>query len=820
MGAVFRARDSRLHRDVALKVIHASLIRPEYVERFRREARAAAALNHPNVVAVFDVNVDAPLPYVVSELLDGESLRERLDRGPVPYRKALEYGIQMAQGLAAAHAKGICHRDVKPANVFVTPEGRVKLVDFGLAKVRLPPAPPESEDPTVPDLSGHGRALGTVGYMAPEQVVGGDVDHRADIFALGAVLYEMFTNVRAFQGASAAETMHAVLKDDPQDPLALNPSLAPAAASAVRRCLEKSPDERFQSARDLAFHLQQIAQPTTSSHPLLGAISPSRRMLAGGLAAATLAIAAGALAWLSWKPLPAPSFQQITFHRGRIGGARFAGEAIVYSQALALRPEVFLRLPGSPEARPLGFADADVLAARPGELALSVRRRFIGGERFVGTLAIAPLGGGAPNEVLEDVEDADFESAGNGFAIARAKGLRGSDLEYPVGRLLYRTSGSIHTPRVSRDGARIAFFEDGAGIGSGGRLVVVDREGRVVLRTREWPKARGLAWSAKGDEVWFTAAEARANRALRAVDLSGQLRLVHEAPGSLTLWDVKADGRAILSRDDERMAVLGAPPGEEAERDLSWFDTAGLASLSADGRMLLFGDRFGIYLRPTSGLPAVRLGQAEGYPDDLSPDGKQVLATSASTHEMFVIPTGPGQMRSIPVKGLQSFSGSQWFPDGRRILTTARAEGRRPRSYVVDAIDGTARAVTDEGTWALSLSVDAAWLAAVGAERGISLWPVSGGAAREIKGSQPGDRPVSWTSDGKGLWVFRRGEIPGHVYQLDIETGARKLHETLVPPDAAGVYSLDDLKITPSGHARFYSYRRTLSELYEVAGLR
>jgi Tol biopolymer transport system component len=819
MGAVLRARDTRLRREVALKVIHPSLLKPEYVERFEREARAAAALNHPNIVAVFDVSIDGPVPYVVSELLEGESLRARLDRGPVPYRKALEYGIQIAQALAAAHAKGVWHRDVKPGNVFLTAEGRVKLLDFGLAKLGSQAEVADSGEATAPELSGPGRAIGTAGYMAPEQVVGGTIDHRTDIFALGAVLYEMLTKVRAFQRPSAGETMNAVLREEPEDPLVLNPSLPPAAAAAVRRCLEKSPDERFQSARDLAFHLHQVAQATTGSHPVLTALKQSRRLVGlGGLAG--LALAAAALfGWLTWEPPGVPIFQQLTFHRGRIGGARFAGPSVVYSHALGLRPEVSLKLTGSPEARPLEYTGADVLATRSGEVVLSLHRRFIGGERFVGTLAVAPLGGGAPHEVLEDVEDAD--SVGGELVVARSKGFgAGSTLEYPMGRALYQSDGSIHSPRLSRDGRHVAFFEDPAGLGTGGRIVVVKRGGETLLRTRDWARGRGLAWSPEGDEVWFTAAEGRANRALRAVDLAGRERLVHEGPGSLTIWDAAPDGRVLLTRDDERMAVVGMPPGGTTERDLSWFDTAGLASLSRDGRMLLFGDRFGMYIRPTSGAAAVKLGAAEGYPDDLSPDGSLVLATSVSTDQLSLIPTGPGQARPLAAGGLGSFSGSLWFPDGGRILTNARAKDRGARSYVIDVPGGEPRAVTDEGTWALSISPNGRLLAAVTPSRGISLWPVDGGRSRQVPGSQPGDRPVCWTGDGRSLWVFRRGEVPAHVYQLEIEGGRRRLWRTLVPPDAAGVYSIDEFRITPSGHAYFYSYRRTLSELYEVRGLR
>jgi hypothetical protein len=821
MGEVFRARDDRLQRDVALKVIHPSRVRPESIERFEREARAAAALNHPNILAVFDVNIYGPVPYVVSELLEGESLRARLDHGPLAYRKALEYGIQIAQGLAAAHDRRIYHRDIKPGNIFITHDGQVKLLDFGLAKLPIPESLQDSGESTVPEVSHSGHAIGTVGYMSPEQVGGEEVDQRADIFALGAVLYEMLTSRRAFQRPTAVETMYAVRKEDPEDPLDVNPSLPLGAAVAVRRCLEKNREERFQSARDLAFHLNQLAQSTTGSQPVQRRAAPGRRLLLPVLAGVA-ALALGALVWLGPGPDVEPSFHQLTYHRGRIGGARFAGQAVVYSQALGLDPpEVSLKLPGSPEARPLGYAAADVLAACGGELVLSIEREFLGGQRFEGTLAAVPLGGGTPHRILENVEDADCEDGTDRFVVARSRGFsEGSELEFPIGRTVYRAAGSIHRPRLSRDAGHVAFQEDPAFLGTGGHIVVVDREGEVVLRTREWTRVRGLAWSPDGEEVWFTAAEGRANRALRGVRLDGVERLIHGGPGSLTLWDAAPDGRILLTREDERMVVVGRPPAAASEQDLSWFDTAGLAALSPDGRVLLFGDRFGMYLRQTDGAPAVKLGSVQGNPDDLSPDGRLVLATSLSGDRLFLVPTGPGQPRPLAVEGIESFSGSYWFPDGRRILVNGREPGHNLRSYVTDVSGAAPRPVTDEDTWALAISPDGEWLAAVSAHGGISLWPVGGGPPRPVPGSEPEDRPVSWSSDGESLWVFRRGEIPARIDRLAIATGRRERWRNLAPGDGAGVYSIDELQITPSGHAYFYSYRQILSELYEARGLR
>ena len=291
MGEVYRAYDSRLTRDVALKVLRRELD-AEHVARFSREARAAGTLNHPNIVAVFDVGSEAGVPYVVTELLEGETLRARMDHGPLPYRKAIDYGVQIAQALDAAHAKGIWHRDVKPANAFITHDGRVKLLDFGIAKLgERTTSEAEAAAETATAATGESVVRGTAGYMAPEQVRGEPVDHRADIFGLGAVLYEMFAGARPFERASTVETMTAVLQDDPPDPLVANPRLPAAAAAVVRHCLEKSKEERFQSARDLAFALQQLRDGETTGAVRAGRGRPPLRrwLLPAILAAAVLA---------------------------------------------------------------------------------------------------------------------------------------------------------------------------------------------------------------------------------------------------------------------------------------------------------------------------------------------------------------------------------------------------------------------------------------------------------------------------------------------------------------------------------------------------
>jgi serine/threonine protein kinase len=256
MGEVYRAKDPRLGREVAIKVLPPLFSQDaDRLHRFEQEARAAGMLNHPNITAVHDIGSVDGAPYIVTELLEGETLRQRISAGPVPVRKATDYAVQLAKGLAAAHEKGIVHRDLKPENIFLTRDGRVKILDFGLAKLKA-----EQEGGSQTDLrtiSGTepGVVLGTMGYMSPEQVRGRAADARSDIFAFGTILYEMLSGQRAFRGDSAADTITAILTKEPPDLSQTNKEIHPGLDRLVRHCLEKNPEERFQSARDVAFDL-------------------------------------------------------------------------------------------------------------------------------------------------------------------------------------------------------------------------------------------------------------------------------------------------------------------------------------------------------------------------------------------------------------------------------------------------------------------------------------------------------------------------------------------------------------------------------------
>ena len=829
MGEVYRGRDTRLQREVAVKVLPRGVATdPERVRRFQQEARAAGVLNHPNVTALYDVGTQDGTPYVVSELLEGQTLRQRIDEGPIPARKAFEYGVQVAHGLAAAHEKGIVHRDLKPENVFITRDGRVKILDFGLAKLtEVDAEPAEPGTAATQGRSAPGIVLGTAAYMSPEQVRGKAADARSDIFAFGAILYEMLCGRRAFPGASVVDTMSAVLREDPPD-LSLSSRAVPREMERiVHRCLEKSPAERFQSARDLAFHLQTAAASTGGP---IGLLSGARAWpwAALTLAALLLGLGAGGLLGARSRP-PLPSFKRLTFRRGAIAGARFAPDArtVVYDARWDARPgEIFSARAESPESRPLDVAPAQLLSvASTGELAVLLHPRYLRGFVNRGTLARVPLSGGAPREVLEDVQAADWAPDGKSLAIVRDVEGR-NRLEYPVGTVRYEAGGYVSHPRISPRGDMVAFLDHPLQSDDGGSVAVVEAAGGLKTLSRGWLSVAGLAWSSAGDEVWFTGAKVGLKRALWAVSLAGKERPILDAMGPLSLQDV-AGGRVLLSRDDLRREIVGLVPGDARERELSWLDWSRATDLSDDGRTLLFteqgegaGRNPSIYVRRADGTAPVRLG--EGISTKLSPDGRWALALRpASPTQLQLLPLGAGDVKLITHDDM-NHHWATWCPDGTCVVFSGNEPRRGIRLYV-QALDGRPpRPVTPEGvgiTWH-PVSPDGRIVAAVGPGDGVFLYPLGGGDPQPVPGIVEGDRPVRWSADGRALFLFRDAEVPAPLFRLDLASGRREPWKEFMPSDPAGVGLINPVLVTPDGRHYVYSFRRVLSDLYLAEGLR
>ena len=838
MGEVYRAKDPRLKRDVAVKVLPVSFSKDaDRLRRFEQEAQAAGALNHPNITAVYDIGSHEGAPYVVTELLEGETLRSRLSGGALPLRKATDYAIQMAHGLAAAHEKGIVHRDLKPENLFVTKDGRVKILDFGLAKLtQVEQSGPQTNLPTAAAATEPGVVLGTLGYMSPEQVKGKGADHRSDLFAFGAILYEMLSGKRAFHRDSAAETMSAILKEDPPDLSATNQNIHPGLERIVRHCLEKNPEERFHSAHDLAFDLEALSGVSSPGTASVSAPAQRGRRLWPLLAGTALlsAVIAGLSAFSAGKKaayVPPPSFRQLTFSRGEVGGAHFApdGQTIFYSAAWEGRPfEVFVNRPESPESRPFGLAGAEVLAiSRSGEMAVSLNRRATEAFRRIGRLARISIAGGAPREILDDVQWADWGPDGKDLAIVRDVGVR-NRLEYPIGKVLYETTGWIGHPRVSPGGDEVAFIDHPVSGDDGGYVAVVDRSGKKRALTDLFATAQGLAWRADGSEIWFTAAEGGFNRALHAVTPSGRSRLIGRVPGVSTLKDISKDGRVLMTNESYRLGILGRGPRDEKERELSWLDFSLVTDISPDGSTILItesgeggGPGYSAYLRKMDGSPAVRLG--EGSTDTLSPDGDWALSVMHPTTDAqtVILPTGVGEPKVLSKEGLTVF-GATWLPDGKRILFTANEPGRGQRLYMRDVGGGKPRALSPEGyrSFHRGVSPDGKFVAVRGPDRRLYLYPVEGGEPTPLGNLTPEDEISAFSADGRSLYVSHRGEWPRRLYRFEIATGKKDLWKELIPADSAGLNTVDAPVVTPDGKAYAYSYFRVLSYLQLVEGLK
>jgi Tol biopolymer transport system component len=823
MGEVYRAQDTRLGRVVAVKVLLGTVATdPERLRRFEQEAKTLAALNHPNILAVYDIGTVDGTPYLVSEFLEGETLRGKLEGGPVAVRRAVEYALGIANGLAAGHSKGIIHRDIKPENIFLTRDGRVKILDFGLAKlVQAGAGKNDSETMLTQTLlasSGGttpGVVLGTVGYMSPEQVRGEPAEATSDIFSFGAVLYETLSGKRAFKRDTAAETMTAVLREEPPELMESGWHGPPGLQRILDRCLEKDATRRFQSASDLAFAIEALSGTSGSgisqsgaSQSAIGALPPiaakSRWWIwPVSVVGLLLAVAVGWGLAMRMLERPVPVFTQLTFQRGFIPSARFTkeGATVIYGGRFDNDPlQIYSVRIGVLQPVKVDMPSAALFAVSPGDqMAVGTDPQTLPNS-LIATLAEVPVTGGTPRPLDKTVSSADYMPDGKTLALTRNVGGRWV-LEFPHGNKVFETGDYLDGLRVSPNGKSVAFLDHPDFGDDRGWVAMIDSGGKVRKLTEEQESITGLAWAEGGDELWFTATMTGSSNTLYGVKVSGgqglgKVRKILGMPTIARLMDLGPNGRLLVAAETNNftIAAMDGATGREIPH-MELYNGSVLQEISPDGKAILFtevggsvGTLYEVVYRKTDGSPPLVLGP--GASPRLSPDGSNVAAILLTSPSQLVIyPVGAGESRTLKLGNLTSAREVRWFPDGKHLAIVGMGEGKLERSYVMDLSTGQLQPLGPEQFKVQEAAKDGKRILGV-MPAGWVIFNTETQQQQPVKGIGENESAMGWTRDDEGLMVEASEPGAVSIYRLDLSTGKRTTLKTVEMKDRSGVMGL------------------------------
>jgi len=840
MGEVYQAQDLRLKRILAIKILpEAVSAEPKRLRRFEHEARAASALNHPSILSVYDVGTEGSISYIAMEHVDGPTLRELLQAGPLPLRRVLEIAVPIAEGLSAAHAAGIVHRDVKPANVMIARQGFVKILDFGLAKMADAETKTPDYDATTDSVPG--KLLGTLAYMSPEQARGGAVDFRSDQFSLGAVLYEMVTGQRAFSGATEADILAAILRQEPEPLGRISPGVPAPLRWVVERCLSKAPADRYASTQDLARELGNLKDHWSeiSSAPEMAVPLPrSRRRFAALAAAAVVLTAAAALSFMRARSEPsAPDvdFRRLTPRQGEVHRALFApnSNAILYTASWDGGPaHSYLTLPESKSVDRSLDADVQLPMAytEDGSEALVLIGRSRPSINAFGRLAFWPALGGKPRVIMEAAGWSDLARRARFLAVVQEEGpertLEIRDAAGRKQRTLFRTTGGISYVRVSPDETQVAFIHHPSRNDDAGEVRVVAVAGASESRalSPRFLRCAGLGWHRPTGEVWVSATRENLYRtSLWAFDLEARSRRLYSFPDYFILSDISDRGELLFISGAGGTSLFLGGPGAPS-RDYTWLGSTYVTDVSPDGKTLLFIDggpmmewSRGSWVRPLDGGDAVRI--ADGDAGKFSPDGKWVVTSSrpeSGPPQLVLVRASGGDIRQVTSSPATHADPS--FLDAQTLLFV-RSEGQRSEVWRM-ATDGTqARPLGAEGCESpIADPAGRSFLCIGGTRRNALLvHPLEGGQERRIYDLPSGVTFLyaRWGNSGREILAVTNN---GRFLTLSPESGLLREEGIALPP-APGGGALLAAAFSADAKVRAYSTRHYSSRLYLCRGL-